>query len=113
MPQFMLFIRGGDEQIRDYSPEQYQQLLQRYFAWSDQLRAAGQYLAAEQLSPDGRLVQAGPAIVDGPFTETKEAIGGYYLIAAGSLDEAAMIARGCPVLAHGGTVEVRELAAHG
>lgn len=113
MTQFMLLLRGGDEGTREYSPEQYQQLLQRYFDWSDQLRSAGHYITAEQLKSGGRLVRATPTIVDGPFTETKETIGGYYLIEASNLDEATEIARQCPVLTHGGTVEVRELTPHG
>ena len=113
MTQFLLLLLGGDESTREYSPEQYQQLLQRYFDWSDQLRSAGHYITAEQLKSGGRLVRATPAIVDGPFTETKETIGGYYLIEASNLDEATEIARQCPVLTHGGTVEVRELTPHG
>lgn len=113
MTHYMLLLRGGDEGTHNYSPEQYQQLLQRYFEWSDRLRSAGQYLVAEQLKPGGRVVHATSAVVDGPFTETKETIGGYYLIAARNLDEATEIARECPVLTHGGMVEVRELTAHG
>lgn len=113
MSQFMLLIRGGDEATRDYGPEQYQQLLQRYFDWADQLRSAGQYIAAEQLGPDGRLVHGPASVVDGPWTETKETIGGYYLITARDLNEASEIARHCPVLTHGGMVEVREVIPHG
>lgn len=46
-------------------------------------------------------------ITDGPFTETKDVVGGYSLIEAGDFDEAVRIASGCPVVEHGGSVEVR------
>ena len=111
MPRFMLLIRGGDEGLADYSPEQFQQLLQRYVDWSDHLRRAGQYVSADELKPGGSVVRArdGQPVVDGPYTETKEAVGGYYLVEAADAAEAAEIATGCPVLASGGLVEVREI----
>jgi hypothetical protein len=112
MAQFILLLRGGDAGIQDYTPEQYQQLLERYFAWSEQLRRAGQLAGAGQLKPEGCLVFADNRVVDGPFAEAKEAIGGFYQIEAADLAAAAALARGCPVLTHGGCIELRELVAH-
>jgi hypothetical protein len=114
MSRFVLLIRGGGEMPRHYSPEQVQQALQMYFAWSDQLRAEGRYHDADELKGGGRTVRMrdGQAVVDGPYVETKEAIGGYYIIEATDEAEAAEIAKGCPVLRHGGLVEVREIAMH-
>lgn len=111
MARFALLIRGGDEAFQNFTPEQVQQTLQKYFAWSDKLRSEGQYLSGEQLAGGGRTVRTrnGQAVVDGPYAETKESIGGYFLIEAASEDEAAEIAKGCPVLGHGGLVEVREI----
>ncbi len=51
-------------------------------------------------------------MVDGPFAETKETIGGYYLVEAPSYAEAVEIACTCPILGAGGSVEVRELEPH-
>lgn len=111
MGQFMLLLRGGNDEMRGYSPEQFQELMQRYYAWTDQLRKDGLFKSGEPLKEGGRtLHRNGQGIVDGPFTETKEAVGGFYVIEAGSLDEAVAVAKGCPTLTHGGAVEVREIA---
>ncbi len=111
MSRFMLLIRGGDDAFRNFTPEQVQQTLQRYFDWSDKLRSEGRYEAGDQIKDGGRTVHArdGQAVVDGPYAETKENIGGYYLITAANEDEAAEVAKGCPALGHGGLVEVREI----
>ncbi len=111
MAQFMLLIRGGDEGIEGYTPEQFQQMIQRYFDWSDQLRREGRYVGGDELKAGGNVVRrrGGQAVVDGPYAETKEAVGGYYLIEARDAAEAAEVAKGCPVLVDGGVVEVREI----
>jgi hypothetical protein len=83
-------------------------LLQKYIAWTDHLRATGKFQIGEQLQESGRMLQAnGQGIVEGPYTETKEGVGGLFVIEAVDYDEATQIARGCPMLDHGGFVEVR------
>lgn len=111
MARFTLLIRGGDEELRNFTPEQMQQTLRQYFVWSDKLRGEGRYLSGEQLAGGGHTVRmrGGQVAVDGPYAETKEGIGGYFLIEAANADEAAEIAKGCPVLGHGGLVEIREI----
>lgn len=111
MAQFMLLIRGGDEAFAQFTPEQMEQTLGQYFAWSDQLRREGRMVSADQLAGGGRTVRArdGQLVIDGPYTETKDAVGGYYQIEAADEAEAAEIAKGCPVLGHGGLVEVRAI----
>lgn len=108
MAQFMLLLRGGD--FKRYSPEEMQKITEQYLAWADQLRSAGRYLGGDELKNDGRIlsVQNG-RIVDGPFTETKEMIGGYFVIAADDLAEAARLAHACPHFKFGGEVEIREV----
>src|SRR5256714_3029888 len=81
------------------------------FPWLDELQARGRWVIGDQLAPPRRArtvrVRDGKRLVtDGPFTETKEAVGGFDLIEAASLDEAVEIAGGPPV-AEGGTVEGR------
>ena len=114
MAQFMLLIRGGDDATRDYTPEQYQQVIQRYIEWSQQLRREGRNHGGDELKSGGKVVRmrGGQAVVDGPYAETKESIGGYFIIEAADLDEAAEIAKGCPALLHDGAVEVREINAN-
>lgn len=108
MSQFALLLRGGAQEIRGYSPQQFQDLLQQYLTWTEHLRASGKFQLGEQLQDSGRTLQAnGQGIVEGPYTETKEAVGGIIVIEADDYEEAAEIARGCPGLTHGGFVEVR------
>jgi len=83
------------------------------FPWLDDLQAKGSWITGDQLAPPRRArsvrVRGGKAIVtDGPFAETKEAVGGFDLIEASSLEEAVEIAAGHPV-AQSGTIEVRPL----
>ena len=83
------------------------------FPWVDDLQARGIWLTGDQLAPPRRArsvrVRDGKTIVtDGPFAETKEAVGGFDLLECGSLEEAVEIAAGHPI-AQAGTIEVRPL----
>lgn len=114
MARFMLLLRGGEAALEEYSPEDFQRMIQPYIDWSSKLRAEGRHLGGDELASGGRLVRLGEgqAIVDGPYTETKEGIGGYFMIQAADESEATEIAKGCPILQHGGFVEVREIVEH-
>lgn len=114
MSQFILFIRGGSELSVSLSPEQIQESIQRYSAWAQKLRAAGKLVSAEKLQDNtGMLLSRtkGQIVVDGPFAETKETIGGYFIIDAVDMDEAIEISKDCPTLSEGGLVELREIEA--
>ena len=83
------------------------------FPWLDDLQARGKWITGDQLAPPrrGRSVRVRDGrklVTDGPFAETKEAVGGFDLIDADSLDEAVEIAAAHPV-AQMGTIEVRPL----
>jgi hypothetical protein len=83
------------------------------FTWVDELRAKGIWLTGDQLAPPRRArsvrVRGGKKLItDGPFAETKEAVGGFDLLECGSLEEAVEIAASHP-LAEVGTIEVRPL----
>jgi len=106
--------------FRETSPERYQVMsteerraaLDRWNAWCDQLAAAGVLQAGNTLYEEGRLISAASTArgIDGPFSEAKELIGGYFLISARSLDEATEIAQQSPNLPYGMSVEVRPIA---
>ena len=111
MSQFMLFIRNGEEP-NELSPEQIQQAIQRFSAWARKLREQGKLVAAEKLKDnEGLLLRTrnGQTVVDGPFAETKETIGGYFIVEASNLDEAVALTKECPALSNGGIVELREI----
>lgn len=114
MSEFMVLIRGGDDDAAELSAEQAQQRIQKYIDWSRKLRERGQNLGANELAPGGCVLRArgGEVVIDGPFAETKEAIGGYFHIQAETEAEAIEIARECPALQHGGVVEVRAIVSH-
>lgn len=112
MPQYILFFHGRSDPSPQLSPEQIQQIMQKYGRWADSLRKQGKLVGGEKLrDDDGRLVrmQNGKVVVDGPFAETKETIGGYFTVNAANYDEAVEMAKDCPVLVGGGSVQVREI----
>jgi hypothetical protein len=105
----LLFRRNEWE--RGLSPEQLQDVVNRWMAWFRRLSAEGVVLGGHPLEETGRVVSGkGQAISDGPFTESKEAIGGYFLLAECTLEQALEVAKQNPALEHGLTVEVRPVA---
>jgi hypothetical protein len=85
-----------------------QAAIDSFYAWHEQMVAAGKFLPGHRLAIEGKLVsQLG--ITDGPFTESKEVIGGYWFILASSLDEAANYALDNPCIACGLSFEIRPL----
>jgi hypothetical protein len=113
MARYMLLIRGDDEQER--SPSEIQAVLEQYIAWAKRLREEGRMLGGNELGPGGKVVRKSAAetrVTDGPYTETRETVGGYFLIEAEDEAEAVRIAGDCPGLARGGAVEVREVLSH-
>jgi hypothetical protein len=83
--------------------------MNQVMAWFEGLKQQGIVKAGQPLAPEGRTVSGnkGRAVSDGPFAESKEAVGGYLLLQADSLDEVVAIAKSNPTLAYGVTIEVR------
>jgi hypothetical protein len=108
--QYMLLIyNSGDWQ--DLSPEQQQEIGGAYFAFTEELQAAGKMVAGDALQPTStatsvRVRDGETLTTDGPFAETKEVLGGYYLIDVESLDEALEWGSKVPGAKYG-TIEVR------
>jgi hypothetical protein len=107
----MLLFRGTHWH-KGLSPEEIQRAVDQMKAWFDRLTAEGKAKAGKPLFHEGKIVsrKRGLSVADGPFAESKEAIGGFFLLEVESLDEATEIAKACPVLAYGATVEVRPVA---
>ena len=110
-PEYLLIFRGNDWS-RGLSPEQMQQVASQWMAWFQGLTREGKVLAGNPLEPEGKIVsgRSGNLVTDGPFAESKEAVGGYFLLRVDNLDEAVAIAKQCPGLAYGIKVEVRPVA---
>jgi hypothetical protein len=93
------------------TPEQQQQGLAAYMAYGEALRKANVFLGSNRLKPSSnattvRINNGKTQVLDGPYTDTKEQIGGYYLIDVADLDAALSWAARCPAASHG-VVEVR------
>jgi hypothetical protein len=106
MTEFTFLFRGRE---RSASPEQLQKNMEKWVAWFKELDANGRMKdPGNPLAASGKVVTGKQKIVsDGPFAEAKDVIGGYILIEAETLAEATDIAKGCPILEVGGSVEVR------
>lgn len=112
MPKFMLIFRGGGYSTPGaVSPTELQAHLARWNAWSEAVNAAGKGAGGTPLAypPTGKTVRGRDKVVtDGPYAESKDLVSGIFIIQVPTLDEAAEIARGCPILEHdSGSVEVR------
>src|SRR5207248_4956865 len=109
--EYLLLFRGNDWH-KGLSPEQMQQVAGEWMAWFNRLTEQGKAIAGKPLECEGKVVSGknGRIVADGPFAESKEAIGGYFLLQVNSLDEAVAIAKECPGLAYGAVVEVRPVA---
>ena len=107
---YMLLIIEPVGQRQQRTEEEGRQLYDRMLRYADELRQRGVLVAAQSLKADAARLQvrAGrAALVDGPFAEAKEMVGGYFLLDVAARDDAVAIAADCPA-AQWATVEVRE-----
>ena len=114
MPDYLLLLRDNDWRWPTFPPDEQRRILDAFLAWTDRLAADGAYVTASKLADGlGRTVRArdGGVVVDGPYSEAKEAVVGFYHIRAEDYDAACRLAGGCPILTYGGSVEVREVFA--
>ena len=109
MSQFMLLLYDNHRELEKLSPEEMQQALEKYMAWRRKpFVGASQRLggdAGKVLRPAG----GQPQVTDGPFSESKEVLGGFYMIEAADYDEAVQRSLDHPHLEYGGNVELRKV----
>jgi hypothetical protein len=111
MAKFLFVYRRGVTAAEKMTPELMQQQLKKWDTWiGEGLRQGWLLDTGDGLTQEGRVVNGKKVVTDGPFVEAKEIVGGYSVVQADTIDAAAEIARGCPVLLTGGSVEVRCLA---
>ena len=104
--EYLVISRGQWD--KDLAPEQIQKAIDQFYVWLARLVDEGKMKTGQRLASTGKTVSRN-VVTDGPFGETKEVIGGYWFIVAGSLDEAAQIAAGNPCLNCGLFFEVRPI----
>ena len=100
------FVLSRGQWDEDRSPQEIQQAIDEFYAWRDRLAAQGRMKGGQRLARDAKRVSRS-GVMDGPFTEAKEVIGGYWFFMATSLEEAAQFAAQNPCLRCGLSYEVR------
>jgi len=113
MPKYMLLLHDNPKSFANISPDAMQKVVEKYIAWGKKLREAGVMRAGDKLTDEpGRVMRRKEGqvhVTDGPYSESKELLGGYYMIEADNYDKAVELARDCPQLEYGGTIEVRQV----
>ena len=106
----MLLFRGNDW-LKNLSSEEKQKVTDQWMTWFRRLTEEGKAIAGNPLEREGKIVSGKNRVVsDGPFAESKEAIGGYFYLTVADENEAIEIAKQCPGLEYGAVVEVRPVA---
>ena len=114
MPKYMLILRTDiTKDYSQYSPDDMQRIIQGYETWGAKLAEKGLLQDGKKLSEEGgRVLQPTDGgevkVKDGPYVETKEVVGGVYLITADSYDHAAELCKGHPNYEFG-SIEIREI----
>jgi len=111
--KYVLLIYDEERTWGKLSPADQQAMMAEYRKFSEELKASGQYVSGSQLHPVSaassvRVREGKRLVTDGPFAETREQLGGYYLVNCANLDEALALAARIPS-ARFGTIEVRPL----
>jgi hypothetical protein len=110
MKEYMMIFRNEKANVHATLPEeQMKAVMQQWQNWIGGLAAKGTYSGTNRLLPEGKTIKPGNIITDGPYAEGKEVVGGYLVVKANSLDEAVELAKSCPGLTTGHTVEVRSV----
>jgi hypothetical protein len=112
MPQYLLLLHEDPSQYAEVSPAEMQAIIEKYNAWAGKLAQQGRLRGGEKLQEGtGKTVRKSGgklAVTDGPYTEGREVVGGYFLVEADNYEQALELANDCPHVENG-VVEVREI----
>ena len=111
--KYLLLIYGNEAGMQSAPKAAVEQMMGAYGAYTEALKKAGVLVGGERLGPSGsastvRVADGKTKVLDGPYAETKEQLGGYYMIEVPNLDAALSWAARCPGASHG-TMEVRPI----
>lgn len=113
MPKFMLMLFDNPADYAGLSPQRMQEIVREYGEWAGRIAKEGKLVGGNKLSDEGGKVLSGKSpksiVTDGPFAETKEVLGGYFIVEAADYDEAVAIARSCPHATYGVATHVRRI----
>jgi hypothetical protein len=109
MKEFMMIFHSAYNPQFKPSAEQMQQSIKQWQDWMGGIAAQGKFVGTNRLGFEGKTLKPNNIVTDGPYAEVKEMVGGYVIVKADTIDEALKLAEGCPILAVGGNVEVRNI----
>ncbi|MBO9562338.1 MAG: transcription initiation protein [Niastella sp.] len=110
MKEFMFIFKGPSYEDLALSPAEAEANMHKWLGWVKQLKTEGVYVEGRPLMKNGKIVSGKNAVVtDGPFAESKELVGGYFIIKADSLEDVLKHTKGFPDYELGGSIEVREV----
>lgn len=110
MKDFMMLFRSEPNPEFNPMPEQIEAEVKLWQDWMDSIGAQGKLKnSGEALGFEGKVMHTDGSISDGPYAEVKEIIGGFIIVSAEDIQDAIKLAEGCPALASGGKVEVRDI----
>ena len=107
MPRFVLLLRDNGSFPADASPDEIQRIIQRYRDWSEKVNSRGEKLR----DGEGRVLRrhgSKTTVTDGPFAESREVLGGYFILEAPTYDDAVKLCDDCPHLDFG-SIEIRAI----
>lgn len=108
MKQFLLLLHEDIQKMSELSPKEMQEIATAHMNWANKLAEAGHLISGDGLHEKGIFITGKECIVkDGPYLESKEIIGGYYLLQANDLQTIIELAKECPTHLFGGTTEIR------
>jgi len=112
MKQFLLLLHEDMASLNTLSPKDMEELANAHMNWANTLAEAGHFVAGDGLQEKSVFIKGKDAVIkDGPYLESKEIIGGYYLLQAADLETVIELAKGCPTHHYGGTTEIRPIMA--
>lgn len=113
--RFMMILHDSTTALAGLSPKEMGAIVARYKAWRDKVGEAGQLVGGEKLADEGgkhlTLKDGKVSVRDGSYAETKEIVGGFFMLDAKDYAEAVRLSEDCPHLALGGRIELREVEA--
>ena len=113
MDDYLLLLHEDPSQYAAMSPAEMQAVIERYRQWAQKMAAAGRLAGGHKLADEGgkrvRVGSGRPLVTDGPFIESKDVIGGYFVIRAASYDDAVAAVADCPHLRGGNEIELRRI----
>jgi hypothetical protein len=109
MADYLYLFRGGMD-MKNATADERNANMQKWMNWMKDLGQKGHFKGGEPLDADGKVLRGQKRVMtDGPYAEAKDIVGGYLIVSAKDLPEAAELAKGCPIFDHDGSVEVRTL----